>query len=144
MSSAIAAGTTIPANKGYVIVASPEETYTFTEVAEAEYEGTNLLQAVGATPKAATTEAPIYVFAITDATHKKVGFKKATSGSLGAYKAYLPGNVATQNSLSISFEDEATAINGVAEEASDTAPIKVVTAKGIQIGKFNVAGQQVK
>ena len=144
MSSAIAAGTTIPANKGYVIVASPEETYTFTEVAEAEYEGTNLLQAVGATPKAATTDAPIYVFAITDATHKKVGFKKATSGSLGAYKAYLPGNVATQNSLSISFEDEATAINGVAEEASDATPVKVVTAKGIQIGKFNVAGQQVK
>ena len=144
MSSAIAAGTTIPANKGYVIVASPEETYTFTEVAEAEYEGTNLLQAVGATPKAATTDAPIYVFAITDATNKKVGFKKATSGSLGAYKAYLPGNVATQNSLSISFEDEATAINGVAEEASDATPVKVVTAKGIQIGKFNVAGQQVK
>ena len=144
MSSAIAAGTTIPANKGYVIVASPEETYTFTEVAEAEYEGTNLLQAVGATPKAATTDAPIYVFAITDATNKKVGFKKATSGSLGAYKAYLPGSVSTQNSLPLSFEDEATAINGVAEEASDAAPIKVVTAKGIQIGKFNVAGQQVK
>ena len=142
MSSAIAAGTTIPANQGFVIVAAPD-TYTFTATSSATYSGTNLLQAVGATPKAATTEAPIYVFAITDATNKKVGFKKATSGELGAYKAYLPGNVSTLTSLSASFDD-ATAINGVAEETSDVAPVKVVTANGIQIGKFNVAGARIK
>lgn len=140
-SEAIAAGTTIPSGKGYIITAAPE-TYTFSLASNAEYEGENLLVAAGANGVTATTDAPIYVFAKLSTT--KVGFKKATSGSLGAYKAYLPGNVSEQASLSIDFEAEATAINGVAEEASDAAPVKVITAKGVQIGKFNVAGQQVK
>ena len=143
MSAAIEAATTIPANTGLVIVAAPE-TYKFTQAGAGSWTGTNILEATGEETKAATSEAPIYVFAITDATNKKVGFKKATSGSLGAYKAYLPGNVSTLTSLSASFDD-ATAINGVAEDdANAEAPVKVVTANGIKIGKVNVAGQQVK
>ena len=143
VSDPIAAGTTVPAGKGFIIVANPN-TYAFSEFV-GTWQGdaaNNKLEAVGATAKAATTDAPIYVFAKLSDT--KVGFKKATSGSLGAYKAYLPGNISTQNTLSLSIEDEATAINGVAEEASDAAPVKVLTAKGVQIGKFNVVGQQVK
>ena len=143
VSSAIAAGTTIPGNKGYIIVAAPE-TYTFTEVASAEYDGTNKLEATGKTAKTATEEAPIYVLTANETT-QKVSFKKATSGSLGAYKAYLPGDVASAQSLTISFADDvATAINGIEEAEAQAAPVKVITANGIQIGKYNVAGQQVK
>ena len=46
--------------------------------------------------------------------------------------------------LSISFSKTA-AVAGVAEAKSEAAaPVKVITANGIQIGKYNVAGQQVK
>jgi len=143
MSPAIAAGTTIPANKGFVIVAA-KGTYSFTEVATAEYEGTDILEAVGATPKAATPEAPIYVLAVTG--EKKVGFKKATSGELGAYKAYLPGTVSTLTSLSASFDDDPTAVDAIAEanEADAEAPVKVIKNGKLFIGNYNVAGQQVK
>ena len=143
MSAAITEGTTIPANQGFVIVAAPEETYTFTETASATYDGTNLLEATGATEKAASTDAPIYVLA--QISESKVGFKKATSGSLAAYKAYLPGNVSTLTSLSISLEDDATAINGIAEaEANAEVPVKVIKNGKLYIGNYNVAGQQVK
>ena len=38
-----------------------------------------------------------------------------------------------------------SAVAGVAEaKAEAAAPVKVITANGVQIGKFNVAGQQVK
>jgi len=141
-SAAIAAGTTIPANQGFIITAAPN-TYTFTEVAEAEYTGTNILAAVGATAKAATAEAPIFVFAKLSDT--KVGFKKATSGSLGAYKAYLPGDVSNQQSLTISFEGEATAVEAIAEaDEAEASPAKVIKNGKLYIGNYNVAGQQVK
>ncbi len=145
-SEAIAAGTTVPANQGFIITAAPD-TYTFTEVASATYTGDNLLQAVGATAKAATADAPIYVFAVTDATNKKVGFKKATSGTLGAYKAYLPATAQSPASLSISFEgDDATAITNVNanDNANSVAPAKVIKGGKLYIGNYNVAGQQVK
>ena len=143
MSSAIDAGTTIPANKGFVIVAAPN-TYSFAPVASSSYEGTDILEATGINTKAATTDAPIYVLTITDATNKKIGFKKATTGSLGAYKAYLPGTVSDQASLSVSFDEE-TAINGIAEsEANAEAPVKVIKNGKLFIGNYNVAGQQVK
>ena len=39
----------------------------------------------------------------------------------------------------------ASAVAGIAEAKAETvAPVKVITANGIQIGKFNIAGQQVK
>ena len=39
----------------------------------------------------------------------------------------------------------ASAVAGIAEaKAEAAAPVKVITANGIQIGKFNIAGQQVK
>ena len=143
MSPAIEAGTTIPANKGFVIVAAPD-TYSFAPVASSSYEGTDILEATGINEKAATTDAPIYVLTITDATNKKIGFKKATTGSLGAYKAYLPGTVSNSNSLSVSFDEE-TAINGIAEsEANAEAPVKVIKNGKLFIGNYNVAGQQIK
>ena len=38
-----------------------------------------------------------------------------------------------------------SAVAGIAEaKAEVAAPVKVLTAKGVQIGKFNIAGQQVK
>ena len=145
MSEPIAAGTKIPADNGFVIVAA-KNSYDFVGLSNTVWQdesATDLLEAVGATPKAATTDAPIYVLAITG--EKKVGFKKSTSGSLGAYKAYLPGTVSTQNTLSVSFDDE-TAVEAIAEanEADAAAPVKVVKNGQLFIGDFNVAGQQVK
>ena len=149
VSDAIAAGTTIPANKGFIIVADPQ-TYTFNQFANDTWQGdaANKLEATGSSVKNATAAGDFYYFSIINAEKKKVGFKKCSAtATLAANKAYLPGSLVpttSNNTLSISFEGEATAINGVAEEASEAAPVKVVTAKGIQIGKFNVAGQQVK
>ena len=147
MSEAIAAETVIPANRGLVIVADPANSpYAF-----AEFVGTqqfdlsgNELKATGINEKAATEQAPIYVLTITDAQKQKIGFKKATTGKLGAYKAYLPGTVSTLTSLSASFDEE-TAINGIAEsEANAEAPVKVIKNGKLFIGNYNVAGQQVK
>ncbi|MBO6099269.1 MAG: hypothetical protein J6P01_03930 [Prevotella sp.] len=45
----------------------------------------------------------------------------------------------------ISFIEGGTAVAGIAEaKAEAKAPVKVITANGVQIGNYNVAGQQVK
>ena len=146
LSSAIEAGTTIPANKGFIIVAAPKK-YTFNQFANDTWQGdiANKLEATGSSAKVAAAEGDYYYFAIIGT--KKVGFKKcAANASLAANKAYLPGSLvpAASTTLSISFEGEETAINGVAEEASDAAPVKVVKNGQLFIGNYNVAGAQVK
>lgn len=46
--------------------------------------------------------------------------------------------------LQISFS-KATAVAGIAEAKAEVkAPVKVITANGVQIGNYNIAGQQVK
>lgn len=46
--------------------------------------------------------------------------------------------------LQITFS-KATAVQGIAEaKAEAKAPVKVITANGVQIGNYNIAGQQVK
>ena len=146
LSSAIEAGTTIPANKGFIIVAAPKK-YTFNQFANDTWQGdiANKLEATGSSAKVAAAEGDYYYFAIIGT--KKVGFKKcAANASLAANKAYLPGSLvpAASTTLPISFEGEETAINGVAEEASDATPVKVVKNGQLFIGNYNVAGQQVK
>ena len=71
-------------------------------------------------------------------------FKKVSSSiTIPAGKCYLQATGGT--TLDIDFEGEATAIGNVnANDNANFAPVKVLTAKGVQIGKFNVAGQQVK
>ena len=144
-SEAILAGTTIPGNKGYIIVAAPGN-YTFTEVESAEDDGANVLAATGATAKTATTDGEFYYFTVLDSANKKVGFKKiAANGTVAAYKAYLPAGINAPATLSIDFSGDATAVDSVAEAAeAQAAPVKVITSKGIQIGNYNIAGQQVK
>lgn len=45
----------------------------------------------------------------------------------------------------IQLQPAETAVQGIAEaKAEAAAPVKVITANGIQIGNYNVAGQQVK
>ena len=45
----------------------------------------------------------------------------------------------------VKFNFGGTAVQGVAEaKAEAKAPVKVITANGVQIGNYNVAGQQVK
>ena len=148
--SPVEAGATIPAYKGLIIVAEPgNHTFTqkFTEGTSTYDTGTGLLATGAVTRNSAATEGEFYYFAIIDSTHKKVGFKKCAEGAtLAANRAYLPGAKipAASTTLSISFEGEETAINGVAEEASDAAPVKVVKNGQLFIGNYNVAGAQVK
>ena len=74
-------------------------------------------------------------------------FKKvAQDVVIPAGKAYLKLAAAAANTESLDIDfDTATAVEAIAEaNAEATAPVKVITAKGIQIGKFNVAGQQVR
>ena len=146
LSSAIAAGTTIPANKGFIIVANPGN-YTFNQFANDTWQGdvANKLEATGASAKVAAAAGEFYYFAIINADKKKVGFKKcAANASLAANKAYLPGAGLNANSLSLSFDGE-TAIYGIAEsEANAEAPVKVIKNGKLFIGNYNVAGQQVK
>ena len=148
--SPVEAGATIPAYKGLIIVAEPgNHTFTqkFTEGTSTYDTGTGLLATGAVTRNSAATEGEFYYFAIIDSTHKKVGFKKCAEGAtLAANRAYLPGAKipAASTTLPISFEGEETAINGVAEEASNAAPVKVVKNGQLFIGNYNVAGAQVK
>jgi len=148
LSSAIAAGTTIPANKGFIIVANPGN-YTFNQFANDTWQGdvANKLEATGASAKVAAAAGEFYYFAIINADKKKVGFKKcAANANLAANKAYLPGALVPSgsNSLEISFDGE-TAINGIAEsEANAEAPVKVVKNGQLFIGNYNVAGARIK
>ena len=148
LSSAIAAGTTIPANKGFIIVANQGD-YTFNQFANDIWKGdvANKLEATGSSSKVAAAEGEFYYFAIINADKKKVGFKKcAANASLAANKAYLPGALVPSgsNSLEISFDGE-TAINGIAEsEANAEAPVKVVKNGQLFIGNYNVAGARIK
>lgn len=148
--SPVEAGATIPAYKGLIIVAEPgNHTFTqkFTEGTSTYDTGTGLLATGAVTRNAAPEAGEFYYFAIIDSTNKKVGFKKCAEGAtLAANRAYLPGAKipAASTTLSISFEGEETAINGVAEEASDAAPVKVVKNGQLFIGNYNVAGAQVK
>ena len=148
VSEAIAAGTKIPANKGFIIVATPQVVYNFAGLSNTTWQSsiaTNKLEATGSSVLNATAEGDFYYFAIIDSTHRKVGFKKcAANASLAANKAYLPGAGLNANSLSLSFDGE-TAIYGIAEsEANAEAPVKVIKNGKLFIGNYNVAGARIK
>jgi len=77
------------------------------------------------------------------------------TGSAGVIYIYANGginvydikanNVGTTVELDDSTKPTPTAVEAVAEsKAESKAPVKVITTNGIQIGKYNVAGQQVK
>ena len=81
----------------------------------------------------------IYAYSKTALKFKKV----ASTVTIPAGKCYLQATGG--DALDIIFDGEATAIGNVnANDNANFAPVKVLTAKGVQIGKFNVAGQQVK
>ena len=74
-------------------------------------------------------------------------FVQYTGEYFPANRAYMllnDGNNVTTMSYDIVFSDVATGIGGVNDNADVIAPVKVITAKGIQIGNYNIAGQQVK
>ena len=71
-------------------------------------------------------------------------FKKFT-GSLVANKAFFGSDTEFTNSLDLVFDDEATAVEAVAEaKAEAAAPIKVIKNGKLFIGNYNVAGQLIK
>ena len=105
------------------------------EIVESADDIENLLQVSNGT---VTGGDNIYAYSKTALKFKKV----AATVKIPAGKCYLQANGG--DALDIIFEGEATAINDVNANAETVAPVKVLTAKGVQIGKFNVAGQQVK
>ena len=83
----------------------------------------------------------IYAYSKTAKKFKKV----SSSITIPAGKCYLEIEGIGGDALDIIFDGEATAITNVnVNDNANYAPVKVITAKGVQIGKFNVAGQQVK
>ena len=60
---------------------------------------------------------------------------------------FIPGDAPTAAgaaAISVSFSST-TAVAGISEaKAEAKAPVKVITANGVQIGNYNIAGQQVK
>ena len=134
----------VPANAGVVIAgtkgADATITYT-TDEATADMTGNNLH---GTTARTLTSElkgSSDKFMALQKSTSK---FKPYTGTYFPAYKAYLLLNSTNApESLEMVF-DEATAINGVAEEASNATPVKVIKNGKLYIGNYNVAGQLVK
>ena len=149
VSEAIAAGTKIPANKGFVIVATPQVVYNFAGLSNTTWQSsiaTNKLEATGSSVLNATAEGDFYYFAIIDSTNRKVGFKKcAANASLAANKAYLPGTGLSSNSLVINFDDP-TAVEAVQEvqEFKSSKVQKVIKNGQLFIGNYTVAGARVK
>ena len=72
-------------------------------------------------------------------------FVTYTGAEFAAGKAYIPYTGAGSNTLSIVFEDVATAIAGVeSDDTHSAAPVKVVTSKGVRIGNYSLTGQKVR
>ncbi len=135
----------VPANAGVVIAgdkgANATITYT-TDDATADMTDNNLH---GTTARTLTSElkgSAAKFMALQKSTSK---FKPYNGTYFPAYKSYiLLDSENAPESLEIVFDGEATAINGVAENAADAAPVKVIKNGKLYIGNYNVAGQQVK
>ena len=70
---------------------------------------------------------------------------KTFTGSLVANKAFFGSDTEFTNSLELVFDEEATAVEAVAEaKAEAAAPIKVIKNGKLFIGNYNVAGQLIK
>ena len=106
-------------------------------VESADAPATNLLQVSNGT---VTGGDNIYAYSKSALKFKKV----AAEVTIPEGKCYLEIDGNGGDALDIIFDGEATGINDVNAGAEAAAPVKVLTAKGVQIGKFNVAGQQVK
>ncbi len=100
------------------------------------------------------------------AANNGVGFIKFQAWGGSSYKVHATGSKLTQVGMFISatgdetitisgtgeeaptpiqLQPAETAVQGIAEaKAEAAAPVKVITANGIQIGNYNIAGQQVK
>ena len=138
----------IPKNTGVIIAgdkgASVTITYTTTTTPNLAFPDNDLK---GTTARTATAT-------LKGSASKFLTLQKSTSKFIQYTGEYFPANRAyllisgesAPESLEMVFADEATAIKEVnaGENANSAIPVKVVTAKGIQIGKYNVAGQQVK
>jgi hypothetical protein len=111
--------------------------YDVEVVESAEAPAANLLQVSDGT---VTGGDNIYAYSKSALKFKKV----AATVTIPEGKCYLEIDGNGGDALDIIFDGEATGINDVNAGAEAVAPVKVLTAKGVQIGKFNVAGQQVK
>ena len=135
----IASETVIPANTGVVLQGTEgdEVTITYTNDA-ADAVTTDMVGVTEANPFSNNNN--VYVIATKNSVTK---FYKYTGSTFPAGKAYLNA-AANTSALDIVFDGEATAINGVAENVADAAPVKVIKGGKLYIGNYNVAGQQVK
>ena len=81
-----------------------------------------------------------------DSTDNKYGFYPVSSTvTIPSGKAYLNTGGAAPASFDVIFEDEATAVEAIAEAKANTvAPVKVIKNGKLFIGNYNVAGQLIK
>ena len=82
----------------------------------------------------------------TQTTGEGEGAVTTQDQSIFLLKDYLPSDGGYEAFVTTLAECEGeTAVAGIAEaKAEAAAPVKVITANGVQIGNFNIAGQQVK
>ena len=118
-----------------LLVKGAEGSYDIEVIASAEAI-TNLLLASDGTVQGGDN---IYAYSKSALKFKKVSGEV----TIPAGKAYL--QTTAGDALDIVFEDEATAVEAIAEaDAEAAAPVKVIKNGKLYIGNFNVAGQQVK
>ena len=73
------------------------------------------------------------------------GSKISWSGAYFSASEAASVKLAKEDGTEFELLGDASAVAGISEAKSEAAaPVKVITANGIQIGKFNIAGQQVK
>ncbi len=118
-----------------LLVKGAEGSYDIEVIASAEAI-TNLLLASDGTVQGGDN---IYAYSKSALKFKKVSGEV----TIPAGKAYL--QTTAGDALDIVFEDEATAVDAIAEASeAEAAPVKVIKNGKLYIGNFNVAGQQVK
>ena len=129
----------IVAGEGVLFKGEAGATVTITGATWATAQEENSLK--GSTKFDGTTAAkPTYCYVLSGNT-----FMSYTGASLAANKAYIEAETNLSNSLELVFDEEATAVEAVAEaKANAVAPVKVIKNGKLFIGNYNVAGQQVK
>ena len=140
-----------PASEGMILKKTSGSQVTINAVeygAPATTIGDNYLVGNGNASSTPATGDNIYVFSWDGTNTYSVGFYKATSGTLGAHKAYLDLGRDTFNArefLSFSFEDEQT---GIAVTTTSQNPEKVYNLQGRSVaqpkkGLYIVNGKKV-
>ncbi len=133
--------TTIPANTAVILNTETPGEYSFEAAEDVAAIAGNVLE--GTLVDTDVEASTVYTLGL--GSNGKVGMRNYTGTSLRAYSAFITKSTNDINTLNITFEDVATAVDAIAEaNKAEVAPVKVIKNGKLYIGNYNVAGQQVK